>query len=473
MDPSDIVATISALGAAEIDILDRDGLASTLRDVARARAWLDAVEVRCTRRTRALAAAGRSDPVEQMHGRHGRHSGKASTTIADRERVTEVMPGFEASLADGAVSAGHLDAIASATRRVDAAVAAEFARYEDALLTHAATDSVDTFARRCRETVRHLAAAHAGNDADELDRQRSASCVKRWVDEIDGMHKTLLSLDPQRDATMWSAVERTLRRLRAIDGNSQLPWNQMQVNAFVASTLGGVIDDAPRAASGHEPTAAVPFRSPDAAVEEEAEVERVPDGPRLDDPETIARVLRSMELRSPEVTVLIDLCTLIDGMHEHSVCELEDGCTLPVSTVRRLCCDAEIVPVVLGGDGEVLDVGRSRRTPNRAQRRALRAMHRTCIHPGCTVPFAHTKAHHVRFWGRDTGPTDIANLAPLCERHHHLVHEGRWTLTMTSERVATWTRPDGSIAHHGSTIDRRPAGRNGPVNRRRQRSTSG
>ena len=45
---------------------------------------------------------------------------------------------------------------------------------------------------------------------------------------------------------------------------------------------------------------------------------------------------------------------------------------------------------------------------------------------------------------------------PLCEQHHHLVHEGGWTLTMTPDRVATWTRPDGVVAHHGSTIDRTP-----------------
>ena len=81
-------------------------------------------------------------------------------------------------------------------------------------------------------------------------------------------------------------------------------------------------------------------------------------------------------------------------------------------------------------------------------------MHRTCAHPGCTVGFDSCRIHHIRWWTRDLGPTDIDNLLPLCETHHHLVHEGGWTLTMTPDRVATWTRPDGTIWITTSTVDR-------------------
>jgi hypothetical protein len=126
----------------------------------------------------------------------------------------------------------------------------------------------------------------------------------------------------------------------------------------------------------------------------------------------------------PEISVLTDLDTLMSGWHAHSICETDDGVALPVETVRRMCCDAEILPIVLGGAGEVLDVGRARRTATRAQRRALRAMHRTCAHPDCTVVFSACDIHHVAWWGRDDGPTDIDNLLPVCERHHHLIHEG-------------------------------------------------
>jgi hypothetical protein len=73
------------------------------------------------------------------------------------------------------------------------------------------------------------------------------------------------------------------------------------------------------------------------------------------------------------------------------------------------------------------------------------------------VPFEDCQIHHVIPWEAG-GFTDLANLAPLCSQDHHLVHEGGWKLSLTPERVATWTRPDGTVFHIGSTIDRAPRG---------------
>ena len=89
------------------------------------------------------------------------------------------------------------------------------------------------------------------------------------------------------------------------------------------------------------------------------------------------------------------------------------------------------------------------RTPNRAQRRALAAIYATCAHPDCTVPITQCKIHHV-VWYTKRGPTLLANLVPLCERHHHHVHEGGWTLAIDPDRNLTWTRPDGEVwrTHH-------------------------
>ncbi len=156
--------------------------------------------------------------------------------------------------------------------------------------------------------------------------------------------------------------------------------------------------------------------------------------------------------------LLVDHHTLVHGLWPNTICELDDGTPIPLSTMRRMLCDCNILPVVLSGTGEAMDVGRAKRTATRPQRRALRAMHRTCAHPDCTVPFAHCRIHHIRWWWNHLGPTNLDNLIPLCERHHHLVHEGGWTLTMTPDRVATWTRPDGTIARHGTTINRAPNG---------------
>jgi hypothetical protein len=103
------------------------------------------------------------------------------------------------------------------------------------------------------------------------------------------------------------------------------------------------------------------------------------------------------------------------------------------AAARRLACDAEVIPVVLGGAGEVLDVGRARRTATPAQRRALRVRDGGCIGPGCERPPAWTKAHHLQHWA-DGGRTDIDNLCLLCTFHHDQVHHHGWTITMRNGR---------------------------------------
>ena len=117
--------------------------------------------------------------------------------------------------------------------------------------------------------------------------------------------------------------------------------------------------------------------------------------------------------RAPELIVLVDLATLTGGIHANSVCELSDGTPMPPASVRRLACEAAIAPVVLGGEGEVLDVGRDARLATRAQRRALRAMYRTCGWPDCAVPFDRCQIHHTTAW-RHTGATDLADLVRRC-----------------------------------------------------------
>jgi hypothetical protein len=123
-----------------------------------------------------------------------------------------------------------------------------------------------------------------------------------------------------------------------------------------------------------------------------------------------------------------------------------------------MCCDADIIPVVLNGQGAALDAGRSRRVATPAQRRALRAMYRTCGFPGCGVRFGDCEIHHVIEWIEQRGPTDLDNLLPLCSRHHHMVHEGSWQLTLHADRTIILRRPDGTIHTNASTVNVAPTG---------------
>lgn len=109
----------------------------------------------------------------------------------------------------------------------------------------------------------------------------------------------------------------------------------------------------------------------------------------------------------------------------------EAAFTGPISptTIRALACDADLIPVVLGGAGQVLDVGRTQRLFPARLRRAVTARDRGCAAPGCTMPAPWTEVHHIQAWTRG-GPTSVENGVLLCSRHHHAVHAGSWDITL-------------------------------------------
>ena len=122
------------------------------------------------------------------------------------------------------------------------------------------------------------------------------------------------------------------------------------------------------------------------------------------------------------------------------------GEPIGVDTLRRYTCDAAIARVVLGPDSEVLDMGRASRVATLAQRRALFIRDGGCIFPGCDRPPGWCEAHHVVHW-LDLGLTDLWNMALLCAHHHHLCHEGGWTMRHGTGPPGRFEfrRPDGSI----------------------------
>lgn len=112
------------------------------------------------------------------------------------------------------------------------------------------------------------------------------------------------------------------------------------------------------------------------------------------------------------------------------------GETLTPGQVRRLACEADLVPVVLGKGSEILDIGREGRLASPGQRKALWLRDQHCTFPGCTVPASWCDAHHADWWSRG-GPTKIDNLALLCGRHHTIVHDKDLTATISATGV-TW-----------------------------------
>ncbi|MET4135306.1 DUF222 domain-containing protein [Pseudarthrobacter sp. PvP090] len=97
------------------------------------------------------------------------------------------------------------------------------------------------------------------------------------------------------------------------------------------------------------------------------------------------------------------------------------------STVRKIACDADIIPVLLGGEGRILDIGRASRVFPPHLRKALTARDQGCAFPGCTIPASWCEAHHISYWSRG-GTTGTENGTLLCSHHHHVIHKEHWTI---------------------------------------------
>jgi Domain of unknown function (DUF222) len=138
-------------------------------------------------------------------------------------------------------------------------------------------------------------------------------------------------------------------------------------------------------------------------------------------------------LRHAAVVARIDLADL-EANRGHATI---DGIAQPVSaaTARQLAASAGVIPVVCGGKGEVLDLGRDKRLFTKAQRLALAERDGGCAHPDCNRPIAFTQAHHIRWWTRHTGPTDLDNGVLLCSYHHHLLHDDGWGIFIRDNRA--------------------------------------
>jgi len=132
------------------------------------------------------------------------------------------------------------------------------------------------------------------------------------------------------------------------------------------------------------------------------------------------------------VTIHVDQSALANGNGRSS---------LPIDSVKRLCCDGHAVVIGEDENGQPLNVGRKTRTVPTAIKRALSARDNGCSFPGCH----HTRfvdAHHIEHWSNG-GETSLDNLMLLCSQHHKLVHEGGFTIERDYQNRWFFKRSDG------------------------------
>lgn len=144
---------------------------------------------------------------------------------------------------------------------------------------------------------------------------------------------------------------------------------------------------------------------------------------------------------SATIVVTITLDQLLADLHTAGVTTLDTGAQISATEARRLACAAGIIPVVLDGTGQVLDVGRRRRFHTPAQRIALMVRDHGCTATDCDRPPAMCHAHHDHPWSHD-GPTDVDHARLLCGHHHRRIHDPRYQVTH---------HPNGKVSFHRRT----------------------
>ena len=335
-----------------------------------------------------------------------------------------------------------------------------------ALLAAARRERVEEFGAGCRNLVRFLTAQRdqrTGTDTEaaELERQRAASKIRQWVDNETRMHHTHIEFDPVRGAKLNKALADMLRRHRSIETNAGVPWNQLEVDSFLNGIDRAVTTPGSHRPAPTTPPAAAMTNVDGSTVKPETSTGRLQlrsrcrcswfTGGSADPRDRGHHRPAHPARRAARTQHLRDL-----RRHPHP------GVPGPANVLRR-----QHHPLRPGRRRRSHRPRRSTRTTSRAQRRKLRAIHKTCVGDNCHVSFEQCEIHHVIFW-RFEGRTDISNLVPVCSKHHHLAHEGGWTLSMTPDRTVTWTRPDGTIhSIHDSNNRTPPRTRNRTRQRRR------
>jgi len=124
-------------------------------------------------------------------------------------------------------------------------------------------------------------------------------------------------------------------------------------------------------------------------------------------------------------------------------CHIEDGPAISVSTAQMITCTAGLSWMLHDRDGTILDLGRRRRRPSSALRRAARERdHCRCRYPGCES--RRTDLHHIQYW-TNGGRTSLDNLINLCKRHHTLIHDRGHLIAAGPGGTFTFYQPDGTV----------------------------
>ena len=303
-----------------------------------------------------------TEPTETVLREGGLRSRRRARSEVETAVELQELPETSEGLRKGEISYDNARIIAGASKRGEID--------EDELGDAARTQSPDKFAATVRK---HEQQRSQDDGIGKLEHQRSQRYAKIKTDPDDGMTVLYGRFDPITGARIESVLSRKMDELwRDEDPRNRATPGQRMADALelLLTRPGGNEDDGPS--------------------------------------------------RGTRLLLIADYDVITKELGK---ARLADGTPLPTQEIRRLACDAEILPALFRGASQPLDLGRSRRIASPAQRVALIARDRKCV--GCGASAAWCQAHHIIPW-QPGGPTDLDNLVLLCSRCHHKVHDNGW-----------------------------------------------
>ena len=384
-----------------------DSIEAALRASSQLRSWLSAGEA-------ALAArlAAQVSFPEKSIADCTRSSLNEATKTKGRSDTLGKVPSLADALDDASVTPGHVDAVTRALRSLDDdKQRSEFFDRVGGLIDVAAAATVEEFRRRLALEVKSI---QRDDGIDRLERQRPATRLRTWVDS-EGMWRFDGRFDPVSGVALAARLDTAVQALFAEAVPDTCPTDPIEKQHHLrALALTRLLDESGGIGAGR------PGR--------------------------------------PEYVVVVD-SSRADGAGGPAV-DWGIPVEVPASVLAELAGSSDVHAVVvrngvvIHAPGE-LDLGRSTRLANRAQRRALRALYSGCAIPGCSVRYDRCKLHHVVWW-RNGGRTDLDNLLPVCTHHHTNVHNDGWVLALGTHRELSIRFPDGTIRNTGPP-NRQPA----------------
>lgn len=374
--------------------LDESGVASALADVRRVQRVLDGLVARLSSQADLLANRGSSAPGAEMLRGAGAVGARQAAKEARRGDTAASFPAVGAALSEGQTTGAHVDAVGDLTHDLtdDQVALLDI----EAVVASACAVPVETFRRSLK---RQIDAITADNGMADAVAKQQAARLRLWHNEQTGMGHISGELDPEGFEKLRNAIEHRMTQLCSLSDQPVTKDERLAAQALIDLITGG-------SGIGAGGGGGV-----------------------------------------PSIVVVVDAKTMIDGPHPGSIRETETGAELAAETISRLACDAALRRVTLDERGVPLNVGRKYRTATDPQWAAIKALHRTCAWDDCDAPINHCQLHHILEWEHG-GPTDLDNLIPLCSRHHHRVHEGRWQVKLLPDRTLEIFKPNGR--HHAT-----------------------